>query len=794
MQVRGAPLIAIVAALGLAVEAVKTACADAAVAETFLLQRLDFLRTSRPTAVNLFNMCDDFSALVSRTAAASDATAGAVIMAFVEAAEAMLEADATANRRQGQFGMASVLAEARCAGREKVSLLTHCNTGALACSSFGTALGVIRTLQAAGRLHECFATETRPYNQGARLTAYEMVQDGLPGILITDSMAAALMASGRVDAVVVGADRVVANGDTANKVGTYQLAIVAKHHGVPFFVVAPLTTLDPAIVTGADIVIEQRPAVELTSVQGVQVAPKGIGVWNPAFDVTPAALITGIVTDAGTIYPSKDAAGNVHFAVTEFLAASVAQPSPPVPPPSGAMAAAAAAAAAAGAAEAAAASGAAAEASSSSEYYPLVDGKVAGYVVSLPGMAEILGTSDPAEVVHEEVGDGNLNLVFFCRGPRGVVVVKQALPYVRCVGESWPLSLARAKFEAAALTVQRRACSDHTPEVYHFDGTLGAMAMRFLEPPHEVLRQALCEGRRFASAAPHLGKFLAETLFRTSGLALSATELRAAVAEWSLNSPMCELTEQVVFTHPYVAAPLNRWTSPQLDCLAESLRADVGLKRAVHCLKRKFVESTEALIHGDLHTGSVMAAEGSTFCIDPEFAFYGPMGFDVGAIIGNFLLAYFSHCGGRAVGVGSEHADWVVAQVPIIWNTFEWRFLELWADPAAHTGYLFPADVFVGEGADSADAVAASALAAAAQKEYMASVWRDTLGFAGAKMIRRVVGVAHVEDLEGIPDPDARAVCERRAVVLARRMVIAPEEFASPEDLMAAAQEVSTDA
>lgn len=219
--------------------------------------------------------------------------------------------------------------------------MTHCNTGSLATAGYGTALGVIRSLRAAGRLERVYCTETRPYNQGARLTAFELVQDELPGTLVTDSMASFLMATKGLDAVVVGADRIAANGDTANKIGTYQLvrcgrftnrnrtthpkpsppllitpnktnqnghmsqAVACKHHGVAFYVAAPFTSFDLALASGAQIVIEERPARELTHVQGQQVAPEGIAVWNPGFDVTPAALITGgIITEKGVIRPS----------------------------------------------------------------------------------------------------------------------------------------------------------------------------------------------------------------------------------------------------------------------------------------------------------------------------------------------------------------------------------------------------------------------------------------------------------------------------------------------------------
>jgi methylthioribose-1-phosphate isomerase len=200
---------------------------------------------------------------------------------------------------------------ALCASHAKVRVLTHCNTGSLASGGFGTALGIIRALFAAGRLDHVFFTETRPYNQGARLTSYELLFEGIPCTMITDSMAAILMQRKNISAVVVGADRVVANGDTANKVGTYMLAIVAKFHGVPFYVAAPSTSIDVTRATGAEIHIEERPADELLVTNGVRNTPDGLGAWNPSFDVTPAALIRGIVTEHGVARPGLDGVYNM---------------------------------------------------------------------------------------------------------------------------------------------------------------------------------------------------------------------------------------------------------------------------------------------------------------------------------------------------------------------------------------------------------------------------------------------------------------------------------------------------
>nr|XP_026255477.1 methylthioribose-1-phosphate isomerase [Urocitellus parryii] len=306
MKVRGAPAIALVGCLSLAVE-LQTGAGGPGLAPLvdFVRDRLSFLVTARPTAVNMARAAHDLADAATQEAEQEGATEEAVRERVIRCAEDMLEKDLRDNRSIGDLGAHHIL-ERAAPGGGKVTVLTHCNTGALATAGYGTALGVIRSLYNLGRLERTFCTETRPYNQGARLTAFELVYEHIPATLITDSMAAAAMAHRGVSAVVVGADRVVANGDTANKVGTYQLAIAAKHHGIPFYVAAPSSSCDLHLQTGQEIVIEERPGQELTDVNGVRIAAPGIEVWNPAFDVTPHDLITGgIVTELGVFAPAE---------------------------------------------------------------------------------------------------------------------------------------------------------------------------------------------------------------------------------------------------------------------------------------------------------------------------------------------------------------------------------------------------------------------------------------------------------------------------------------------------------
>ena len=264
MVVRGAPAIGCAAAFGVVL--------SGGTAESY-----ELLAKSRPTAVNLFWALE-------RMKKAKELEAEAL---------AIYHADLAANRAMGKIGARLI--------PERARVMTHCNTGALATAGYGTALGVIRASK--GKNITVIANETRPYLQGARLTAWELVQEGIPCTLITDNMAGHLMSKGEVDVIVVGADRIAANGDVANKIGTYTLAVVAKRHGIPFYVAAPLSTFDPTIPDGSHITIEERPAHEVTGYRETRWAPHGVSVRNPAFDVTPAELITGIICEKGIASP-----------------------------------------------------------------------------------------------------------------------------------------------------------------------------------------------------------------------------------------------------------------------------------------------------------------------------------------------------------------------------------------------------------------------------------------------------------------------------------------------------------
>lgn len=287
MVVRGAPAIGIAAAYGVVLAARERFRQEAGNWARACSADLEALVAARPTAVNL-------AWAIARMRRRIDAgPPGDPVPALLEEAQRMHAEDIAANHAMGSYG-AELIAPGS-------SVLTHCNTGALATGGYGTALGVVRAGVAAGRIVHTYANETRPWLQGARLTAWELVQEGIPATLIADSAAAYLMQQGKVQWAIVGADRVAANGDVANKIGTYMTALAARTHGVRFMVVAPTSTIDLATPSGDAIPIEQRPATEITGNGDRRVTPEGVAAWNPAFDVTPAALVDALVTERGVV-------------------------------------------------------------------------------------------------------------------------------------------------------------------------------------------------------------------------------------------------------------------------------------------------------------------------------------------------------------------------------------------------------------------------------------------------------------------------------------------------------------
>ena len=295
LRVRGAPAIGVTAAMGVALGAMDLPESDYSTFETQLMEICDHLACTRPTAVNLFWALERMKKLVRDH---RGQPIREIKERLFDESQRILEEDIAMNKAMGVHGASLI--------QHGDQILTHCNAGALATAGYGTALGIIRAAWEQGKNIRVFADETRPVLQGARLTVWELMQDHIPVTLITDNMAGSLMQQGRVHRCLVGADRIAGNGDVANKIGTYSVAVLAKAHGIPFYVAAPSSTIDVACASGQDITIEERPSQEVTALhQGKPIAPAGVDVWNPAFDITPAEYITAIITERGVFHPQE---------------------------------------------------------------------------------------------------------------------------------------------------------------------------------------------------------------------------------------------------------------------------------------------------------------------------------------------------------------------------------------------------------------------------------------------------------------------------------------------------------
>jgi 5-methylthioribose kinase len=309
------------------------------------------------------------------------------------------------------------------------------------------------------------------------------------------------------------------------------------------------------------------------------------------------------------------------------------------------------------------------------------------------------------------------------------------------------------------LEAHAAVAAEYLPRVLAFDEGSAAMVMEFLGD-HIVLRKGVMQGIVYPQFSEQITDYMARTLFFTSDLFLSAGEKKQKQKLFCDNTDLCKITEDLIFTDPYRVAELNRWTTPQLDSVARAFASDPELKLAITPLKAKFLGASEALIHGDLHTGSIMVNQRETKVIDPEFAFYGPMGFDVGLLLANFFLGYFSQAG--LARNPPEYEAWLLEQVEQIWSKFERKFGALWEQHLQ--GDYLPARLLTGD----SRAVVISRV----RSDYLARLFDDSLGFAASEMIRRILGLAHVADLDDIADPEQRASCEARALRAARELLV----------------------
>lgn len=400
--------------------------------------------------------------------------------------------------------------------------------------------------------------------------------------------------------------------------------------------------------------------------------------------------------------------------------------------------------------------------------YTILDrDSIPGYLASIPRLAERLG--DTENLVINEVGDGNLNFVYriYPDGlPEVEVVLKQAVPYLRMVGDEWPLARDRMTFEIRALQLYNEVVPALVPEILHADEEMSVVVMQCLQD-HIILRNGNIDAIEYPVVVDHITTFLAETLFKTSSLYLESEAKRRLMDRFTLNTELCKLTEEFIFSFPHMDHESN-YSNPTTDrYAADVFRRDDAYTREVLRLKDLFMNKTDALVHGDLHTGSLMVNQDETYVIDMEFAFMGPFGFDVGKIMANFLLAAISHF---ERSEGTAYQDWLLQGCIDIWSGFQTKFRALW-DAQSEDAALVLDGMLSPEGL------------AVFKDETMRGIFRDAVGFAGCSCARRSVGIAGVADIRSIEDEERRAELEIAALELSHSLVSHSRKIAEIGDL-----------
>ncbi|PTM54692.1 S-methyl-5-thioribose kinase [Desmospora activa] len=397
-------------------------------------------------------------------------------------------------------------------------------------------------------------------------------------------------------------------------------------------------------------------------------------------------------------------------------------------------------------------------------YQPLTDEGAIQYVRQLPGLFE-----QTAELVNREIGDGNLNLVFHIVDQQSdkSVIIKQALPYARVVGESWPLTLDRARIESETLKKEAERAPGLVPKVFHYDPVMALTVMEDLSD-HIILRTGLIQRQRYPRLAEDIATFLAHTLFFTSDYYLDPASKKELVRQF-INPELCNITEGLVFTDPYYDADTNSF-NPHIRPQVEAIWSDAVLKREVATLKESFMTKAQALLHGDLHTGSIMVTDSSTKVIDPEFAFVGPIGFDIGAFLANLFLSFASHEGQPgSITERREYQVWLLETAQQTWHRFEQQFRTLWQEHVRDEMWKTPGYV----------------------DQVLQEILVDSIGFAGCKMMRRVIGLAPVADLETIEDERVRAEAERLALHIGRECVLQRRSITDGDALVHLVQSIA---
>jgi len=405
----------------------------------------------------------------------------------------------------------------------------------------------------------------------------------------------------------------------------------------------------------------------------------------------------------------------------------------------------------------------------STDNYRILDrDSVPAYLAEIPAVTAVLGEGAELEIL--EIGDGNLNFVYRVNNADDStksVILKQAVPYLRMVGEEWPLSRDRMTYEIRALTLYNEVVPDLVPTIYHADEEMSTLVMQCLDD-HIIMRIGMIDGVVYPDAAEHIGMFMADTLFKTSAWAMGSIERRELMDRFTMNAELCKLTEEFIFTFPYMEHDSN-YSNPATDAWAkENIHTDTQYKLDVLAFKDLFVAKPDALLHADLHSGSLMVNQAETYVIDMEFAYFGPFGFDVGKIISNFLLCCTSHFHRSG---GEQYREWLISQIPIIWNTFETRFVELW--------------IAAGESSMLTEGLLTAEEFTAFRGQFMVNLLRETAGFAACSMARRTLGIAGVADIRDIEDLEVRSTLEIANLKLSKRLMAERNTLTTIDDMLA---------
>jgi 5-methylthioribose kinase len=388
-----------------------------------------------------------------------------------------------------------------------------------------------------------------------------------------------------------------------------------------------------------------------------------------------------------------------------------------------------------------------------------------------------------ARITAREVGDGNLNTVYILQNadnPKEGLVIKQALPYLRILGEGWKLTRERIRFETESLRLYNQYAPGLAPTIYEYDDEMSLVGMEYLGN-HLIMRKALVARQRLPLFADHISTFMANTLFYTSDLYLTGLEKKTLQARF-INPHLNKIQEDFVFTNPLMESPENQW-NPLVDDEVQRVRTNSALKIAAAEMKASYMTHAQALIHSDLHTGSIMLNPADTRVIDSEFAFYGPMGFDVGAVLENLVLNCLSHYGHTDdPAVREEYQAYVLAMVRDVWNGFAAKFDALWV--ANNKGELAPPQYWNWPGGEEAFADF--------RRRYILGILRDSAGHGGCKMLRRMMGVVSVWDISSIEDTRKRAIAERKAIRIGVRWLLERSSFTTVDDLIAIVREEMT--